>query len=199
MGQHLHPQPAFRVGHGYDLHRLEALSPEGAGRPFVLGGVTLEHDKGPVAHSDGDALYHALTDAILGALGQPDIGQLFPDTDPRHAAQESKVFVSEAAKRMREAGYHVLNVDATVILERPKLGPHKDAMRGNIAGLLGVDGARVNIKGKTHERVDAVGEGRAVEAHVVIMMERDARLAPHHAPATHHHAAGHDHRPIAIV
>jgi 2-C-methyl-D-erythritol 2,4-cyclodiphosphate synthase len=190
---HLHPQPAFRVGHGYDLHRLEPLAPTGAGRAFVLGGVTLEHDRGPVAHSDGDALYHALTDAILGALGQPDIGQLFPDTDPRHAAQDSRVFVSEATKRMREAGYHVLNVDATVILEKPKLGPHKETIRSNIALLLGADSTRVNIKGKTHEKVDAVGEGRAVEAHVVIMMERDARLSHPHHPADphHHHRAAH--------
>lgn len=139
----------------------------------MLGGVRIEHDRGPVAHSDGDALYHAVTDAILGALGQPDIGQLFPDTDPRHDSQDSSVFLLEAAQRARLAGYAPSNLDATVILERPKLSPHKDAMRTNLARVLGIDVSRVNIKGKTHEKVDAVGEGRAVEVHVVVLLAKN--------------------------
>jgi len=139
----------------------------------VLGGVRIEHDRGPVAHSDGDALYHAVTDAILGALGQPDIGQLFPDTDPRHDSQDSSVFLLEAAQRARLAGYAPSNVDATVILERPKLSPHKDAMRTNLARVLGIDVSRVNIKGKTHEKVDAVGQGRAIEVHVVVLLAKN--------------------------
>lgn len=161
---------AFRIGHGYDLHRLEL--PGSGVRPLVIGGVVLPHDRGVVAHSDGDALYHAVTDALLGALGLPDIGQLFPDTDPRHAAQDSAVFLRAAAERVRAAGYGVVNVDATVVLEKPKLSPHKEAMAGNICDCLGVARGRVNIKGKTHERVDAVGEGRAVEVHAVVLLGR---------------------------
>jgi len=160
----------LRVGHGYDLHRLEPKAPDGPGRPLVLGGVALEHDRGPVAHSDGDALLHAVTDALLGALALPDIGQLFPDDDPRNESRDSAVFLEEAAHRVRAAGYRIANLDATVILERPKLSPHKDAIRANIARLLDVSIDRVNVKGKTHERVDAVGEGRAVEVHAVVLM-----------------------------
>lgn len=169
------PAPAFLIGHGYDLHRLEPVGPEaGAGRPFVLGTVPIAHDRGPVAHSDGDALLHAVTDALLGALAEPDIGQLFPDTDPRHEAQDSRVFLAEAVRRTHAAGYRVSNLDATVICERPKLGPHKQAVRAALAALLGVPAGRVNVKGKTHERVDAVGEGRAIEVHAVVMLERTA-------------------------
>jgi 2-C-methyl-D-erythritol 2,4-cyclodiphosphate synthase len=168
------PTRPFRVGHGYDLHRLEPHSDSASGaqpvRPLILGGVWIAHDRGPVAHSDGDALLHAVTDALLGALGEPDIGQLFPDTDPRHDAQDSRVFLHEAARRVRESGYEVSNLDATVILERPKLSPHKASMRANIAAVIGIDEARVNIKGKTHEKVDAVGEGKAVEVHVVVLL-----------------------------
>jgi 2-C-methyl-D-erythritol 2,4-cyclodiphosphate synthase len=160
----------FRVGHGYDLHRLEPVAPAGVGRPLVLGGVRLEHAMGPVAHSDGDALYHAITDAILSATGQPDIGQLFPDTDPRHDAQDSRVFLEEAVRRLVAMGWEIANLDATVILERPKLAAHKHEMRANIAGVLGLPLDAVNVKGKTHEKVDAVGEGRAVEVHCVVML-----------------------------
>lgn len=166
------PTVGVRIGHGYDLHRLETLGPAGPGKPLVLGGVRLESDRGPIAHSDGDALLHAITDAILGALGMPDIGQLFPDTDPRHAGEDSAVYVTEAVRRAYEAGWRVGNIDATVILERPKLGTHKAAMRERIAALLGVGVDAVNLKGKTHEQVDAVGEGRAVEVHVVALLVR---------------------------
>ena len=96
-----------RVGHGYDLHRLEPVAPAGAGRPFILGGVRIEHERGPVGHSDGDVLLHAVTDAILGALGLPDIGQLFPDTDPAHDGKDSAIFLQDAARRMRAAGVMV--------------------------------------------------------------------------------------------
>lgn len=164
------PSVNLRVGHGYDLHRLEPVAPAGAGRPFVLGGVRIQHESGPVAHSDGDALYHAVTDAILGALALPDIGQLFPDTDPRHDAQDSEVFLAEAVRRAAASGWAIVNMDATVILERPKLSPHKEAMRANLARVTGLHTSRVNIKGKTHEQVDAVGEGRAIEVHVVVLL-----------------------------
>lgn len=166
------PAVGVRIGHGYDLHRLEPLGAGGPGKPLVLGGVKLESDRGPVAHSDGDALLHAITDAILGALAMPDIGQLFPDTDPLHAGEDSSVYVIEAARRAREAGWRVGNIDATVVLEVPKLGVRKVAMRVRIATLLGIGVDAVNVKGKTHEKVDAVGEGRAVEVHVVALLVR---------------------------
>jgi 2-C-methyl-D-erythritol 2,4-cyclodiphosphate synthase len=163
----------FRIGHGYDLHRLEPVAPDGPGRPFILAGVRFEHPLGPVGHSDGDVLYHALTDAILGAIGAGDIGRLFPDTDPQYEGADSAVFVEVAAHKMRQAGYEVGNVDLTVICERPKLGERRDGIVANIARLLGCDAAQVNIKGKTHEGVDAVGEGRAVEVHAVALLVRE--------------------------
>jgi 2-C-methyl-D-erythritol 2,4-cyclodiphosphate synthase len=164
----------FRIGQGYDLHRLEPLPPRGSGRPLVLGGVRLaaETEVGPVAHSDGDALLHAITDALLGALAMPDIGQLFPDTDPRHGGQDSAVFVAEAARRAAATGWEIANLDATVILERPRLHPAKEAIRSNIARVLGIPVDRVNVKGKTHEGVDAIGLGLAVEAHAVVLLSR---------------------------
>lgn len=162
----------LRIGHGYDLHRLEPLAPAGAGRPLVLGGVHFLHDRGPVSHSDGDALYHALADALLGAAGLPDIGQLFPDEDARHESEDSSVFLAEAVRLVESRAWRVVNADATVILEQPKIGPVKDRLRANIARLLKVPLDRVGLKGKTHERVDAVGEGLAVEVHAVVLLER---------------------------
>lgn len=137
----------------------------------MLGGVTIPHSHGPISHSDGDALYHAVTDAVLGALALPDIGQLFPDTDPRHESQNSATFLAAAMERVQAMGYGVVNLDATVILEHPKLSPHKDTMRENLSRLVGVPLDRVNVKGKTHEKVDAVGEGRAVEVHCVVLLQ----------------------------
>ena len=160
----------FRIGHGYDLHRLEPVAPDGPGRPFILGGVRFDHPLGPVGHSDGDTLYHALTDALLGAIGAEDIGRLFPDTDPQYENADSAVFVEVAAHRMRQAGYEVGNLDVTVICERPRLGEHRAEMIDNVARLLQCHRSRVNIKGKTHEGVDALGEGRAVEVHIVALL-----------------------------
>jgi 2-C-methyl-D-erythritol 2,4-cyclodiphosphate synthase len=165
-------EPARRIGHGYDLHRLEPVAPQGPGRPFVLAGLRLEHPRGPVGHSDGDVIYHAVTDAILGALGQEDIGQLFPDSDPRHQGADSVTFVRAAVERMRAAGFRVGNLDVTVICQRPRIADHKPRMIANLAGALDCEPGRVNLKGKTHEDVDALGEGRAVEAHAVILLEK---------------------------
>lgn len=162
----------FRIGHGYDLHRLEPRPPAGQGRGLIIGGVRLEHDRGPISHSDGDALYHAVTDALLSAAGEPDIGQLFPDNDPANEGRDSEVFLAAAAQRLAGLGWRVVNVDATVILERPKVSPRKAEMAANIARVLGVEIGRVNVKGKTHERVDAVGEGRAIEVHCVALLQR---------------------------
>ncbi|MAH66611.1 MAG: 2-C-methyl-D-erythritol 2,4-cyclodiphosphate synthase [Phycisphaerae bacterium] len=164
--------PPFRIGHGYDLHRLEPIAPDGSGRPFVLGGLPFEHDRGPVGHSDGDALLHAITDALLGALGEADIGQRFPDTDPAHDGADSRIFLDAARRRVDEAGFEIGNLDATVILERPKIGRRKQELRLRLATLLDIDPDRVNVKGKTHEKVDAVGEGRAIEVHVVVLLVR---------------------------
>jgi 2-C-methyl-D-erythritol 2,4-cyclodiphosphate synthase len=160
----------FRIGHGYDLHRLEPLPPGGAGRPFILGGVRIDHDRGPVGHSDGDALLHAVTDAILGALGEDDIGQLFPDTDPAFENADSEVFLRAAMDRLGAASYEICNLDATIICERPKILPYKRAILDRLGGIMGVDTKWLNIKGKTHEKVDAIGEGRAIEVHVVVLL-----------------------------
>ncbi len=164
--------PIVRIGHGWDLHRLEPIAPVGGGRPMVIGGVRIESagGKGPVAHSDGDVLLHAVTDAILGALALPDIGQMFPDKSPRNEGRASTEFLVAAVAKAARAGYAVGNLDCTVICERPKIGPVKAQIRRNLAQALGVPLGRVNVKGKTHERVDAVGEGRAIEAHAVVIM-----------------------------
>jgi len=161
------PPRRHRIGHGFDIHRLEP------GRDLIIAGVRLEHDLGCAAHSDGDVVYHAVTDAILGALGEDDIGTLFPDSDPAWAGADSRRFVAEAAGRMRKAGYAIGNLDVTVVLERPRLRPHKAQMRTNLADLLACETCDVGLKGRTHERVDAVGEGRAVVCHVVVLLQGD--------------------------
>lgn len=168
------PVPLVRIGHGWDLHRLAPVAPIGTGRPMVIGGVRMGEGEGngPIAHSDGDVLLHAATDAILGALAMPDIGQMFPDKSPRNEGRASTEFLAAAVAKAARAGYEVGNMDCTVICERPKIGPVKAQIRQNLARLLGVTLDRVNLKGKTHERVDAVGEGRAIEAHVVVLMVR---------------------------
>ena len=171
-------KPPYRIGHGYDLHRLERLpEPESEGdkadRPFMLGGIHLKDtDLAPVGHSDGDAVLHAVTDAILGALGEPDIGEIFPDSSPKWKDADSKIFLREAVARARAARYAVSNADVTIILEEPKVAPVKDAMRLQLANLLDISPDCVNVKGKTHEKVDAVGEGRAIEVHTVVLLQR---------------------------
>nr|AMJ39466.1 2-C-methyl-D-erythritol 2,4-cyclodiphosphate synthase [Bixa orellana] len=156
----------FRVGHGFDLHRLEP------GYPLIIGGIDIPHDRGCEAHSDGDVLLHCVVDAILGALGLPDIGQIFPDSDPKWKGAPSSVFIKEAVRLMHEAGYEIGNLDATLILQRPKLSPHKEAIRTNLSQLLGADPSVVNLKAKTHEKVDSLGENRSIAAHTVILLMR---------------------------
>lgn len=164
--------PPFRVGLGYDIHRLEPLEPEGRGKPFLLAGVRLDHDRGPVAHSDGDALYHVVTDAILGAAGLPDIGQFFPDTAPETESMDSAEILRQAMARAREAGWEVGNVDAVVVLQKPKIASLKEQMRANIAAAIGAPVERINVKGRTKEQVDTTGHGLAVETHAAVLLVR---------------------------
>ena len=126
-------------------------------------------------------MLHAVTDALLGAIGEPDIGQLFPDDDPRHDGQDSAVFLAEAVRRVNDRGFRLGNLDITIICERPKIGPRKDEMLGRIASILGCERNLVNLKGKTHEGVDAVGEGRAVEVHVVVLLASGAPQPKDHS------------------
>ncbi len=152
--------PPFRVGQGYDCH---ALVP---GRQLIIGGVNIPHVTGLLGHSDADVLLHAITDALFGAAGLGDIGRHFPDTDQQFSGADSRVLLRECAARVRGAGYHIGNVDATIIAQAPKMAPHISAMAENIAADLGLDASRVNIKAKTNERLGYLGreEGIAAEA-----------------------------------
>ncbi len=154
----------LRIGEGWDVHALVA------GRPLVLGGVTIPHDKGLLGHSDADALLHAITDALLGAAGLGDIGRHFPDTDERFRGADSAVILAEAVRRVRERGWQVVNLDSTVIAQAPKLAPHIEAMRARIAQVLAIDAAQVNVKAKTAEKMGPVGEGRSIEARAVVLL-----------------------------
>jgi 2-C-methyl-D-erythritol 2,4-cyclodiphosphate synthase len=156
----------MRVGIGRDLHRLAA------GRRLVLGGVELDSPTGAVAHSDGDALLHAIIDAMLGAAGLGDIGDLFPDNDLAYQDADSRDLLRAAATLLAGRGLRVAQVDATVMLERPKLGPHKQTMREQIAADLELDAADVNVKAKTGEELDAVGRGEAVAAEAVVVLDK---------------------------
>jgi len=159
----------FTVGQGFDVH---ALVP---GRPLIIGGVRIPFDAGLLGHSDADVLLHAITDALLGAAGLGDIGRHFPDTDERYAGADSRVLLREAARAVYEAGLLVGNVDATVIARAPKLLPHVPAMVANIAADLGLAPARVNIKGKTTERLGFTGRGEGIAAQAVVLLYQDGR------------------------
>ncbi|XWS61718.1 hypothetical protein CRYUN_Cryun07bG0150100 [Craigia yunnanensis] len=176
----------FRVGHGFDLHRLEP------GYPLIIGGIDIPRDRGCEAHSDGDVLLHCVVDAILGALGLPDIGQIFPDSDPKWKGAPSSVFIKELSSHVvfcmysiveesllnlnlhvrliHEAGYEIGILDATLILQRPKLSPRKETITANLSELLGADLSVVNFKAKTHEKVDSLGENRSIAAHTVVLL-----------------------------
>ncbi len=151
----------LRTGIGYDLHRLEA------GRKLIVGGIELPFDKGPVGHSDGDVLAHALCDALFGAAGLGDIGTHFPDTDPKWKGANSLIFLEHTKKLLDEKEFVIEHVDAVVITEKPKLGPHFPKMREALARALGVPAEKIHLKAKTNEGVDAIGRGEAIAAHVV--------------------------------
>jgi 2-C-methyl-D-erythritol 2,4-cyclodiphosphate synthase len=156
----------FRVGDGWDVHRLVA------GRPLVLGGVTIPFEQGLLGHSDADVLLHAITDAVLGAAALGDIGQHFPDTDARFKGADSAVLLAEATARVRASGWRVGNVDSTVIAQAPKLMPWIPAMRAGIAKAMGLDPDQINVKAKTAEKLGAVGQGEAMEARAVVLLQR---------------------------
>ncbi|HZI81298.1 MAG TPA: 2-C-methyl-D-erythritol 4-phosphate cytidylyltransferase [Vicinamibacterales bacterium] len=160
--------PAIRIGQGYDLHRLVE------GRPLILGGVAIPFDLGLMGHSDADIVCHAVTDAVLGAAGLGDIGRHFPDTDPRWKGADSVALLAAACGLVRQAGYGVVNVDVTVIAERPKLAPHAEAMRRNLAGALGCAVEQVSVKAKTNEGVESMGAGTSMAAHAVALIARGA-------------------------
>jgi 2-C-methyl-D-erythritol 4-phosphate cytidylyltransferase / 2-C-methyl-D-erythritol 2,4-cyclodiphosphate synthase len=156
----------LRIGEGWDVHALVA------GRPLILGGVQVPHDKGLDGHSDADALAHAITDALLGAAALGDIGRHFPDTDARFKGADSMALLVEAARRVREAGFEIGNIDSTIVAQAPKLAPFIGAMRERLAAVLGVAVDQVNVKAKTAEKMGPVGEGRAIEARAAVLLER---------------------------
>ncbi len=156
----------FRIGQGFDVH---ALVP---GRRLVIGGVDIPFERGLLGHSDADVLLHAVTDALLGAAGLGDIGRHFPDTDARFCGADSRVLLREAARRVAEAGFEAVNIDATVIARAPKLAPHAPQMVANIAADLGVDPDRVNVKAKTTERLGFTGRGEGIAAQAVALVAR---------------------------
>ena len=154
-----------RIGYGWDSHQFRR------GIPLKIGGVTLPHPRGLGGHSDGDVLLHAITDALLGALAAPDIGSLFSPSDPRWKGAESRIFLAEARKRVHAAGYAVVNVDSTLILAMPKIGPHAAAIRARVAELLGIRLDCVGVKAKTPE---GMGTDNAAMAHAVVLLEKKA-------------------------
>lgn len=156
----------FRIGQGYDCHRLVE------GRKLILGGVDIPHHLGLLGHSDADALLHAITDAILGAAALGDIGKHFPDTDPEFKGADSRVLLREAAKRVKATGYDIGNIDATIIAQRPKMAPHIPGMVANIAEDLGVAINQVNIKAKTNEKMGYLGREEGINADAVALLIR---------------------------
>jgi len=154
---------SFRIGHGYDLHRLQP------GGKLVLGGVTVSTDISAIAHSDGDVVIHALVDALCGALGAGDIGEHFPDSDPTHKGAASTIFLEKMKRDLDAAGYAVVNADVTILAERPRLKAFKSEIARNLSKILG---APVNVKAGTNEGVDAIGRGQAIAAHAVVLLAK---------------------------
>ncbi|WP_305848753.1 2-C-methyl-D-erythritol 2,4-cyclodiphosphate synthase [Paraferrimonas sp. SM1919] len=157
----------MRIGHGFDVHKF------GAQKPLILGGVTIEHDVGLFAHSDGDVVLHALSDALLGAVALGDIGKHFPDTDPNFAGADSRVLLRECVRLCKEQGYIINNVDCTIMAEAPKMRPHIDAMRQCISEDLNVDISAVNVKATTTEKLGFVGRKEGIAVAAVALLIRD--------------------------
>jgi 2-C-methyl-D-erythritol 2,4-cyclodiphosphate synthase len=156
----------IRVGIGYDIHRLAE------GRRLVLGGIEINHRKGLVGHSDADAVLHAIADALLGAAGLPDLGELFPDTDPAHKDVDSRTLLTDVKKRIHEKGFDAGNIDVIVHAEAPKMSPYKTAMAKSIAHLVGLEPEQVSVKAKTNEGLGAVGRSEAIACTAVVLLKR---------------------------
>ena len=157
----------LRIGHGYDVHRLVA------DRKLILGGVNIPFNRGLEGHSDADVLVHAVMDALLGAAALGDIGKLFPDSDDAYLNISSMVLLKKVAQVLQEAGYAVVNIDATLIAQAPKIGPYRDEMRRNIAMALGVDASQVSVKATTEEHLGFTGSGEGMAAHAVVLIEKE--------------------------
>lgn len=158
---------SVRVGSGHDTHRLVE------GRPLVLGGVTVPHSRGLAGHSDADVVLHAVTDALLGAAALGDIGDQYPDTDPRWKGADSRLFLSETLVKLNQLGWWVVNLDVTIFAQEPKLGPVKAAIRESLAGLLGLPADALNVKAKTGEHVGHIGRGEAIGCHAVVLISQE--------------------------
>lgn len=156
----------FRIGQGYDVHQLVE------GRPLIIGGVTIPYERGLLGHSDADVLLHAITDALFGAAAMGDIGRHFPDTDAEFSGVDSRVLLREAFRRVSEAGFGIMNVDTTVIAQAPKLAPHIQAIRANIAEYLELPLSRVNVKAKTNEKLGYLGRKEGIEAQAAVLLMR---------------------------
>lgn len=156
----------MRIGHGYDVHKLVE------GRPLILGGVNIPYEKGLLGHSDADVLLHAISDSLLGAAAMGDIGKLFPDNDPQYKGADSLLLLKEVYTRVREKGYRLINLDATVLAQRPKLRPYIDTMRENIASALNVDAELISVKATTEEGLGFTGEGKGIAAHSVCLISK---------------------------
>ena len=155
----------MRIGHGYDVHKLVE------GRDLILGGVKIDYEKGLLGHSDADVLLHAVSDALLGAAGLGDIGKHFPDTDPQYKGADSLELLRVVARRVKEAGYRVSNIDVTMIAQRPKLKDHIPQMVRNIASAVGIEANRVNVKATTEEKLGFTGDGLGMSCHAVCLLE----------------------------
>ena len=155
----------YRIGLGYDIHRLVE------GRELIIGGVRITHEKGLLGHSDADVLVHAIIDALLGALALDDIGTLFPDTDPKYKDADSMVLLHHVYKKIQQEGYKINNIDSNIIAQNPKMMPYIPKMKEALAALLQIEPSDISIKAKTKEKLDAVGESKAIEANAVVMLE----------------------------
>ncbi len=156
----------MRIGHGYDVHKLVE------DRLLILGGVNIPYEKGLLGHSDADVLLHAISDSLLGAAAMGDIGKLFPDNDPQYKGADSLVLLKQVYARVQEKGYHLVNLDATVLAQRPKLRPYIDTMRENIASALDVDADLISVKATTEEGLGFTGEGKGIAAHCVCLISK---------------------------
>ncbi len=157
----------LRIGHGYDVHRLAE------GRKLILGGVEITFEKGLLGHSDADVLTHAVMDALSGAARLGDIGKLFPDTDPAYAGISSLKLLGEVGRLLGEKGFSVVNIDATLLAQRPKVAPYKQRMAENISAALGIDPEQVNVKATTEEGLGFTGDGSGMAAHAVVLLEKE--------------------------